>query len=86
MTQSEYDYQYDTLGHQVGSIEGGGVVDELPSLPRTGSIFDELFLFIVTFFELRIKRYDQIRYWFRTFVDFSGVFCFFGLIIIMAIL
>lgn len=73
------------FNHGIRSIEGD-VVNELPSSPKTMSLFDEFFLFLTDFFRLRNKRYDQIRYWFRTFIEFSSIFCFFGFIIMMAIL
>jgi hypothetical protein len=85
------EHQYNFIDHEhrftpaVQSIEGD-VVHELPLALKTMSLFDELFIFSVEYFDCRRKRYEQIRYWFRTFIEFSSLFTFFGIIIMMAIL
>lgn len=92
MSRPQYAYDLVNLEDQqqydphVTSIESGDVVNELPPSPKAMSLFDTVFLFAIKYADCRIKRFYQIKFWFRTFIEFSAIFCFFGLIIMMAIL
>ncbi len=82
-----YDSDYGVVSHEdhfSDHIEGVGPVVGTEYTIRTGSLFDEIFLIAVEQCNARSKRYDQIRYWFRTIVDFWFFASFVMIIVLFA--